>query len=40
MNTAPKSCHCSSSQAFELTSNALRITALPAEISTATRISQ
>ncbi len=40
MNTAPNSCHCSSSQAFELTSNALRTMALTAETSTATRISQ
>ena len=40
MNTAPNSCHCSSSQAFELTSNTLRMIALTVETRTATRISQ
>ena len=40
MNTAPNSCHCASSQAFELTSNAFLMIALAVEISTATRISQ
>ena len=40
MNTAPNSCHCSSSQALELTSNAFLTMALTAETSTATRISQ
>ena len=39
MKTAPNSCHCSSSQALDEMSKALRMMALTVETSTATRIS-
>jgi hypothetical protein len=40
MKTAPNRYHCISSQAFDELENTLRMTALPAEMMTATRISQ